>query len=107
MADLTNKLLEKIVREQRTLSAFPEAERIAALEGSLQEMTDLTWTDERPTRAGFWWYRQVDDESLDYVVYVDDELNVLFPGDDCAYSLAEVGAGAQWSSAPIAEPREL
>src|SRR5574343_1483890 len=62
-------------------------------------MTDLTWTEVRPTRANEWyWYRPTDSDPL--IVYVDTEFTI----EQGQWHVSELLG--QWSSAPIAEPRE-
>ena len=43
-------------------------------------MTEAGWTREKPTVAGFWWWRQHDRVKHPYIVEVDSEMNVWFHG---------------------------
>ena len=43
-------------------------------------MTEAGWTREKPTAAGFWWWRQSDRVKYSYIVEVDSEMNVWFHG---------------------------
>ena len=43
-------------------------------------MTEAGWTSEKPTAAGFWWWRQSDRVKYLYIVEVDSEMNVWFHG---------------------------
>lgn len=78
--------------------------------GTEGKMTDLTWTDERPTKAGWYWWKN---DLLRFSAQVcnvrhlqgwEDELFVCFI-DGNKFRMAEMNGG-QWSSAPIDPPKE-
>ena len=49
----------------------------------------MGWTREKPKEAGWYWYRE-DGEFL-YAVKVRDDLTVIFPGNECEFTMAELG----------------
>lgn len=49
----------------------------------------MNWTTEKPTVAGWYWYRE--DGKNVWVVWVDDELTIWLHGDQRAYALDDGG----------------
>ena len=75
-------------------------------------MADLTWTEDRPTRAGFWWYRRTDIPSH-AILHAVLEIRMIegklkargyYDEETEWYPLKDYNG--QWSSAPIALPKE-
>ena len=65
-------------------------------------MDELVWTKDKPTKAGYYWYR----EARTYVVevcFVRGERIVYKCGHDCDKDLSELAG--EWAG-PIPEPRE-
>lgn len=64
------------------------------------------WSTARPTRAGFWFYRY-DFLSVRFVYRVYEANGALLVSLPHEMDKLVSGMDGQWSSAPIAEPREI
>lgn len=77
-------------------------------------MVDLTWTDKKPSAPGFYWWKYSDDRGeVRTIVKIEQGFTYHkdHGGRDVLYVVGYGGLledkTGQWSSAPIAEPREL